>query len=60
MGILTQSKNPFVQKTPLLVSSRIHSPYAARIETLWRETREQIIEVFPKAPGLPKNGKQQV
>ncbi|MGD9108963.1 MAG: Fic family protein [Gammaproteobacteria bacterium] len=58
VGIIAKPENPFVQPKPFVSRSRIHSPYAARIEILWQETREDIIKVFPKSPGLSKNIKE--
>lgn len=58
IGVLTKPENPFIQEKPLISQAKIHSPYAARIEALWTETRGHILEVSPKAPGLPKNTKK--
>jgi hypothetical protein len=59
IGMLINAENPFKQAAPLILhSTKILSPYAARIEALWAEMREQIDDVFPKAPGLPKNSKK--
>ncbi len=49
-------KNPFETEAALLSpETRIISPYAARIEALWKDMRDEIISVFPEAPGLPKD-----
>jgi Fic family protein len=42
----------------MMVGTRVQttSPYARRIEVLWRLHREQVLESFPHEPGLPKNG----
>ncbi|MFA6409402.1 MAG: Fic family protein [Gammaproteobacteria bacterium] len=55
LGFVVRSENPLCQKKPLLGNTRIRSPYAARIEVLWEESREDVLKVFPRDPGLPKN-----
>jgi hypothetical protein len=40
-------ENPFTQATPLMVSSNITSPYAARIFSLWSLFRPTVIKYFP-------------
>jgi len=47
--------NPFKIDTPLLASTRIQSPYAARILLLWQDMRKTVLTAFPASPGLPKN-----
>lgn len=45
--------NPFEVASPALASgTRIVSPHASRIETLWRTMREAVLEIFPEAPGI--------
>lgn len=47
--------NPFVA-APVVLGPRYHrSPYAARIEGLWKKGREAVIAEFPKPPGTPKD-----
>lgn len=46
--------DPFEVKIPQLGYQRPRSPYEARIKYMWQSMREVVLEVFPKAPGLPK------
>lgn len=47
-GFAINESNPFQEK-PLLTSAAIlKSPYSARLETLWKKTRADIIKLFPK------------
>ena len=45
--------NPFEIQTPTLGNSRERSPYALRIQSMWSGWRNDVISVFPPAPGLP-------
>lgn len=57
-GYRIRISNPFKEDTPALRGgTRIVSPYVSRIEALWNSMREEIIEIFPKAPGMPKDPK---
>lgn len=38
--------NPFHSNHPILSSSRVLSPYVARIEAMWKEMREDVIKIF--------------
>lgn len=46
--------NPFETESVFLKKKQFCSPYAARIGILWQKYREDIVELFPKVPGLPK------
>ena len=53
-GFNIRATNPFDHFTPSLAKgTKVISPYASRIEILWRSMREQVLEIFPDAPGLP-------
>lgn len=63
-GLPVRAVNPFQKEddnraggtTALLEAGvRLSSPAAARIQTLWRAMRPQVLETFPAAPGLPAN-----
>jgi hypothetical protein len=55
-GFNIRATNPFDHFTPSLAKgTRVISPYVSRIEILWRSMREQVLEIFPDAPGLPNN-----
>ncbi len=54
-GLAVSPTNPFETK-PILLGSRwkVRSPYAGRIQALWERMRSDVIENFPKAPGLSR------
>lgn len=53
-GYAVKPVNPFVNAAPFLSSGiRIQSPYVARIESLWKTMRGDVMDVFPVAPGMP-------
>ncbi|MCP3869854.1 MAG: Fic family protein [Gammaproteobacteria bacterium] len=57
-GYRISSVNPFQADRPLLVSDiKLSSPLVGRLQALWEGMRESVIEIFPKAPGLPKESK---
>lgn len=45
-------KNPFEREIPTLSPSRERSPYVLRLQSMWASWREDVIKVFPPAPGL--------
>lgn len=46
--------NPFQREEPFLTPGMmVSSPAVARLEALWSGMRDDVIEVFPAAPGLP-------
>jgi hypothetical protein len=47
--------DPFTYKSPVVLSTREISPYVNRLRLLWQDMRNPIIDVFPPAPGLPKD-----
>ena len=48
-GYSARPSNPFEREVPALKSgSRIVSPYAARIETMWKSMRGEVLEIFPE------------
>jgi len=49
------SKNPFELSEPSISQSREKSPYVLRIRSMWAKWREDVIENFPKAPGIPQS-----
>jgi len=54
-GYTVRELDPFKTPTPVQLSMRERSPYVNRIKLMWNEMREVVLEVFPNAPGLPKN-----
>ena len=49
-----RESNPFEILLPTLGNSRERSPYAMRIQSMWAGWRNDVLSVFPSAPGLPK------
>jgi hypothetical protein len=56
-GYDVRETNPFENPSPMILPARAISPHVNRIRLMWHEMRLPIIERFPKAPGLPTNGK---
>lgn len=55
-GYRIRITNPFEKDTPALESgARIVSPYVSRIEALWKSMRDDVVGVFPQAPGMSKD-----
>ena len=52
-GYAVHESDPFVKEPPVLGSERTRSPYVLRLQLMWHTMREEIIEQFPDAPGLP-------
>jgi hypothetical protein len=54
-GYDVREKDPFEEPAAIEFNFREKSPYVNRIKLMWHEMRNIIIEVFPKAPGIPAN-----
>ena len=54
-GYDVREQNPFETPTPLILPVRAQSPYVNRLRIMWQDMRDEIIERFPKAPGLPED-----
>ena len=50
-----REEDPFETPPPVTLSIRDKSPYVNRIRLMWHTMREEVIEVFHKAPGLTKD-----
>lgn len=50
-----RESNPFEVEKPTLGNSREKSPYAMRIHSMWAGWRDDVLSVFPSAPGLPES-----
>ena len=58
IGYRISPVNPFQADRPLLGSgTKLSSPLVGRLQALWEDMRETVIDVFPKAPGLAKDSK---
>jgi hypothetical protein len=45
--------DPFKEKLSVIFNARETSPYVNRIKLMWQQIRQQVIDKFPKYPGLP-------
>ncbi len=52
-GYDVRETDPFEKPTPIKFNFREKSPYVNRIKLMWHEMSKVIVEVFPKAPGIP-------
>lgn len=50
-----RASDPFEEPTPIKFDLRERSPYVNRIRLMWHNMRKDIIDVFPKAPGIPED-----
>ena len=50
-----RESDPFDEPTPIKFDLRERSPYVNRIKLMWYNMRKDIIDVFPKAPGIPED-----
>lgn len=57
IGYRVREENPFASGRPLFGtgSRRLKSPYAARVEALWKQMRKDVLSHFPAAPGIAHN-----
>jgi hypothetical protein len=51
-GYEIRENDPFETASPLIFSKREKSPYVVRINLMWHNMRETILEEFPEAPGI--------
>lgn len=50
--IVLKLVNPFELAEPTIAPSRERSPYVLRLHSMWAGWRQDVIDVFPPAPGL--------
>jgi Fic/DOC family len=48
--------NPFALAEPTISPSKERSPYVLRLRSMWAGWRQDVINVFPRAPGLADQG----
>lgn len=48
--------NPFELAEPTITPSKERSPYVLRLRSMWAGWRQDVIKVFPPAPGIKKQG----
>jgi len=51
-GYKVRENDPFETASPLIFSKREKSPYVGRINLMWQNMRETILEEFPESPGI--------
>jgi hypothetical protein len=56
-GYTVREKDPFETEIHPILSIRETSPYVNRIRLMWQQMREEVIKLFPSAPGKPKDPK---
>ena len=52
-----RESNPFEIIAPRLGTPRERSPYVMRLQSMWAGWRDDILSIFPPAPGLPHSAK---
>ena len=52
-GYDVRENDPFEAPSPILFTRREKSPYVGRINLMWQNMRETVLEEFPEAPGNP-------
>ena len=48
-----RESNPFEITAPRLGTTRERSPYVLRLQSMWAGWRDDVLSIFPPAPGLP-------
>lgn len=54
-GYLVSETDPFAEEVGIGRLTVVNSPLMARLEAMWLGARNHILELFPEAPGLPKD-----
>ncbi len=54
-GYTVSETDPFAEASPIAFGARETSPYVNRMRMDWARMREDVLRVFPKAPGIPKH-----
>lgn len=54
-GYTVNETDPFDDKPAITFGARETSPYINRLRMTWEKMRQPILELFPAAPGLPKD-----
>ncbi len=54
-GYDVRETDPFTPEQTFGAVSRTVTPIASRLQALWETFREPVIDLFPEAPGLPKD-----
>ena len=54
-GYTIVENDPFDSNPPISIPIREKSPYVNRIIQMWYQMRDEVIKIFPSAPGIPKD-----
>ncbi|WP_245262115.1 Fic family protein [Mesorhizobium sp. WSM3626] len=54
-GYDVRASDPFAGQTGVTAIAAGFPPLVARLRAIWESQRQAVIEIFPKAPGLPSN-----
>lgn len=57
-GYVVRETDPFAPEQTFGALPAAKSPIVARMRAMWESMRGSVVEIFPKAPGLPKDKKQ--
>ena len=52
-GYTVSECDPFAEASPIAFATRETSPYVNRMRMDWARMREDVLRIFPKAPGIP-------
>jgi hypothetical protein len=56
-GFKIYAEDPFKKEAHFLEGLKLSSPYAGRIEAMWKRMRPSVIETFPKPPGIREDAR---
>jgi fido (protein-threonine AMPylation protein) len=57
-GYDVRETDPFARERIFSVLPAVTAPIVGRMQALWESMRGVVVETFPKAPGLPRNGRE--
>jgi hypothetical protein len=52
-GYTVNESDPFEEASPISFGAPETSPYVNRMRMYWARMREDVLRIFPKAPGIP-------
>lgn len=58
VGYDVRETDPFEGKMALSLDPHESSPYCIRIRLMWEAMRNDVVEIFPGAPGIPENSNE--
>ncbi len=54
-GYTVKESDPFETASPLIFDHRVISPYVNRLNMMWHQMREVVLDNFPASPGIPED-----